>query len=403
VIRVAAAVTGRRGRYRASAHVRVLRRLDHPLVRRRVAGEVVAKTSALTRGRSDLVLVQRTAVPGEHVEVLLSALRRRGTPLVVDLDDNLFLKPRDDLQYGPHLDSLARLLEAASLVMVSTERLGAALSGRTSRIAVVPNALDERLWRPPPPRERPAGAPRLLFVGSKTHGHDLALLRPPLERLAREGVSARLVVVGGEPETGEQRWYTRLAPPPGVEQYPGFVPWLKKHAPQFDIGLAPLADDEFNAVKSDLKFLDYSALGLAGVYSDVPAFESCAHERTGLKTPNTVDGWLESLVRLCADEGLRTSLAEAAQAYVFSERCLVHSAEAYVDLLVDAARRGGGGRLRRLGRALLGRLPAGAARAVGEPGQDAPSRTQPVPRRSPRPFAQGSEPLGDRVAKRRAS
>jgi glycosyltransferase involved in cell wall biosynthesis len=228
----------------------------------------------------------------------------------------------------------------ASLVTVSTEALRAALAERNENVVVVENALDEQLWLPVP-HPKPGPGTRLLFFGTRTHSKDLALLRPAVEALRRDaGLDVTLFVISGESRGEGQDWYTRLKPPRKDREYPAFVHWLKEHASDFDVGVAPLVDDEFNRSKSDLKFLDYSALGLPGVYSDVRAFASCVDGITGLKTPNTVDGWCEALARLCTNVELRMSLAQAAQEYVVNQRFLGHSVGEYAELLVGAARGG---------------------------------------------------------------
>jgi glycosyltransferase involved in cell wall biosynthesis len=348
----------RPGVHLASTHIRLLRRFEHPIVRRFVAARVVDQGAPLLDARADLVLVQRTALAPELVEPVVKRLRRRGTPLVVELDDNLFLKGSEDEEYGRYLDGLARLLESARLVTVSTEPLRAALAERNENVVVVENALDEQLWLPAP-RPRPGPGTRLLFFGTRTHSKDLALLRPAIEALRRDaGLDVTLFVISGESKGEGQDWYTRLKPRRKDREYPGFVHWLKEHASDFDVGVAPLVDDEFNRSKSDIKFLDYSALGLPGVYSDVPVFASCVDGITGLKTPNTVDGWCEALARLCADVELRMSLARAAQEYVIHERCLAHSVGEYAELLVGSARgesAGKGWRLVRRARRLVAR------------------------------------------------
>jgi Glycosyl transferases group 1 len=335
-IRVAAAVPGKPGKRPASAHIRVLRRLEHPIVRRVVEADVVDKASSLLKTDADLVLVQRTALQPELVEPLITRLRNRRIPLVIEVDDNLFLKDRADPEYGPYLESLARLVDAASLVTVSTDALRTALSDRAKTVVVVPNALDEQLWLPPAERE-PGSGTRLLFVGTRTHAEDLALLRPVLERLRQErSLNVSLFVIGGEREGDGQEWYSRLVVPRDAREYPAFVRWMKGQVLRFDIGVAPLVENEFNQSKSDLKFLDYSGLGLAGVYSDVPAFSSCIDGITGLKTANTVDGWCEALARLCTHGRLRAQLGKSAQEYLHRERLLIDSAAEYAGLLVDA-------------------------------------------------------------------
>lgn len=84
----------------------------------------------------------------------------------------------------------------------------------------------------------------------------------------------------------------------------------------FDIGLAPLHDDEFHQSKSDLKFRDYAACRIAGIYSNVPIYAECVQDGiTGLLVENRSGAWLDALTRLMQDEGLRSSIQNEAQQY----------------------------------------------------------------------------------------
>jgi len=337
--RLSAFTPGRRGRYPGSTHVRVLRWLRHPAVRERIASRIVGASRRAGASPPDLLLVQRTALPVSHVKPFVEQATRLRVPLVVELDDDLFAKGVQDLDYGHHLDGLAVLLEASALTTVSTEVLRQAIVDRAPRVAVVPNMIDERLWlprlraapRPPPPADR---ATRLVYTGSVTHAEDLELLRPALEHVRlTAGLDVELSVIGGEPRSSNRSWYRRIEVPRGCGHYPRFVRWLRTQRRRWDIAVAPLAASAFNASKSDLKFLEYSALGLPGVYSDVPAFATCEDGVTGLKAANTVEAWSKALIRLCTEATLRSRVREEAYRYVVSQRCLVHAAGDYAELL----------------------------------------------------------------------
>ena len=95
----------------------------------------------------------------------------------------------------------------------------------------------------------------------------------------------------------------------------------------WDVGIAPLENTIFNRCKSDIKFLDYSALGFPGIYSRVPSYEGTVqHLETGYLVENTPSAWTEALDVLLANTDLRTQLALNAQEYVFSTRTLQHGA-----------------------------------------------------------------------------
>jgi glycosyltransferase involved in cell wall biosynthesis len=346
-----------------------LQRLGHPLVRQ----EIVAKPTdvqAFIDGaieEPDVALVLRTGVPPDLVDHFIGAVRRRHIPLVVDMDDNLFdVHGRvDSYDYGAHQASLERLVRAADVVTVSTESLREAMEERGTRVAVVPNMLDEFLWfggadttaptRPTfgvarrlrPDRAnravRPArGTCNLVYIGTRTHAEDLALLRPVIEELRQlSSLDTRLFVVGGE-ERGfrGRRWYQAVPMPTRDSHYtyPEFVPWLRSLSRDWTLAVAPLQDAPFNRHKSDLKHLEYAALGLPGIFSDVvPYRDSVRHEVTGLLTENTTDAWCAAILRLASDAGLRERIVAAARSYVLGERCLRHDAADYARLIGELA------------------------------------------------------------------
>jgi O-antigen biosynthesis protein len=361
-------VQGANGNCPPTAHIRMLRRQQHPFVRDELATDCVTVQSFLDGhvDDPDLVIVQRNAIAPEVIEPFLEKIAANAIPLVADVDDNLFaIKASDDhyIEYRSHLAPLERLISAADLVTVSTGHLRDAMAGRARRIAVVPNMLDEFLWFGSPPVSTPIGArPRwqnkpiqtmrsravgmrarlarrrcnVIYIGSRTHAEDLALLRPVFERLREwREIDIKLFVVGGEDERpAKDRWYKRVHIPPGFSHHPAFVSWLRSRSSSWHVAVAPLHDTAFNRCKSDLKFLEYSALGLPGVFSDVVPYRgSVRNGETGLLVPNDEEAWSTAILRLAQDVDLRTRIATAARAVVVNERCLWHEAADYLALI----------------------------------------------------------------------
>ena len=83
-----------------------------------------------------------------------------------------------------------------------------------------------------------------------------------------------------------------MVPPPECTPYPKFVNWLRDQGP-FDVGVAPLADTPFNRVKSDIKLLDYSAMGLRTLVSDLPTYRADPAFQFAIVT-----NWLEALSKV---------------------------------------------------------------------------------------------------------
>jgi hypothetical protein len=124
-----------------------------------------------------------------------------------------------------------------------------------------------------------------------------------------------------------------IQPRPAEVEYPLFLLWLTSRL-RWDIAVAPLADTPLNRCKSDIKFLDYSAAGAAGVFSALPAYQqSVVHGETGWLCENSPAAWEEALCRLATDEALRTTLARNAQRHLFAQRTLAQSAHRWIAAL----------------------------------------------------------------------
>ena len=105
---------------------------------------------------------------------------------------------------------------------------------------------------------------------------------------------------------------------------------------RWDIAVSPLQDTAFNQCKSDIKFLDYSALGAAGVFSNVRAYQSSVrHMETGWLAENAVDAWVTALDRLLVDDALRQQIATSANRYLFTSRILKHTAPRWLHSLEE--------------------------------------------------------------------
>ena len=91
------------------------------------------------------------------------------------------------------------LSRAADGVVVSTEPLRERMLRLNSRVAVVPNAVDERLFRlgEPRPARNDGGPVTIGFMGTFSHEGDLMMILAPLRALLRRHAGrVRLQLVG---------------------------------------------------------------------------------------------------------------------------------------------------------------------------------------------------------------
>jgi hypothetical protein len=229
-------------------------------------------------------VIQRDAVPAALVPRIAELCTEGVLDAVIDLDDNLLEVPGDKDprgRYAAYRPALDALLDSARAVSVSTTSLAEVYARHARRTIVVPNRLSRRLWGVPPERRAPEkGRTTVLYMGTKTHDADIALVLPAFQDLARRHPGLRLRVIGGfaRPSETPPEWLEFVELGGAVKAYPAFVPWLRGQAADVDFAVAPLADTPFNRWKSGLKFLDYAALGLSGLYSDLPEYRALVKE-----------------------------------------------------------------------------------------------------------------------------
>jgi hypothetical protein len=281
-----------------------------------------------------MVIVQRAACPQLPLaQALLQVCRQRSLPLLLDLDDALFALPPDHPErqrYAPALPAIEQLLRHADLRVFSTQPLADLCASHLLALddalpmgpsQVLANGLDADLWAGPVrfPGAEPEGPLRLLSMGSRTHDADLQLMLPALAALAaREPQLFRLTLIGGMDHPPAYPWLEVLEVPLQARRYPRFVRWLRR-LPRHHLGLAPLVANAFNAAKSDVKLLDYAALGLPCLCSPGPAYQ--AWLSAGLALSAEHDQWAEQIRWAATHRRRLRRLGQAAHGQLWQTRC----------------------------------------------------------------------------------
>jgi GT2 family glycosyltransferase/glycosyltransferase involved in cell wall biosynthesis len=307
------------------AYVRALLPFTHHSIRSNF-DVTIGRVDDLQLYNPDLVFTQRIAV--EHtneLQKLLDFARKRSAKLVFDLDDNLLEVPTDHpdtLTYQNRAKIVKELVSESSSVWVSTEYLKNCVKDFNSHVVVIPNALDDRIWLAnngkegllPCPGSWTDGPVKILYMGTKTHDKDFDLIRPVFRELFHKwGNTFQLDVLGVVNSSVQEEWYNLMcAPENSTQTYPAFVTWLRK-INCHHIGISPICDNHFSRSKSPIKFMDYSALGLASIVSDVEPYQFVIkNKKNGIIVKNSTEDWFDALDFMLSHEMERGMMRWAA-------------------------------------------------------------------------------------------
>ena len=170
---------------------------------------------------------------------------------------------------------------------------------------------------------------RIGDIGTPTHDADLDVVAEAMLILQKKyGSKIEIEVIGGFQKRTPT--FGKRVGLPKKNDYPNFVNWLQQRV-HWDIGIIPLVDDEFNQSKSYLKFLEYAALDMAIVVSDVKTYNEVAKDRVNsISVENLADKWVDALSNLIDNPELRNKLAEIAICELREKYC---NHDEYIDLL----------------------------------------------------------------------
>lgn len=323
--------------------IRLLRPLSHPSVSEQIE---LSYGTKIPEHLVDVVIIERLWVHQFNtIELLLQlkSLKSRGIKIIYETDDDLLnVNSRIGDREWPTLGqkNIIRLLARESDgIIVSTKNLKNTFSTLNSNIHVIENSLDETLFH----RKSETTLNQKIkfgYMGTFTHLEDLifvsAAIKSALTKF-QSNVEFEIVGIGDEHTIrkifGEAPVSIKRVPERDVP-YEKFCRWMSENL-QWDFGIAPLLKSVFSDSKSDIKFLDYSLIGIPGIYSNVPAYADTVQDNvTGILCDNSVEQWTVQIERMITSKGLRIQLADAAYEYTKEHRTLNSNAVLFLQAIL---------------------------------------------------------------------
>jgi glycosyltransferase involved in cell wall biosynthesis len=257
---------------------------------------------------TDVVVIQRPML--NYMPSVIDVLHRKKIKVVIDLDDDFHTAHGANTAFHlnhPRLNPtqnwhhLGKCITKADLLTVSTDQL-ARRYGSHGRCVVIRNSIDDD-WLDLP---RLGDGRTLGWAGSPVnHADDLTATRGGVAMALDDHRDWHFMCVGG----GEH--VKAVQKGLGLSELPEATDWrpLELHGLlicALDVGIVPLSDSVFNAAKSWLKGLEYAALGIPFVASDVPEYRRLKEEfGLGSLADSKAKNWRRRLAPMLELDDLR--------------------------------------------------------------------------------------------------
>jgi glycosyltransferase involved in cell wall biosynthesis len=244
--------------------------------------------------RADVLMIHRRCYP----PVIANRLFRQRRPVVVDVDDALYLpsptEPQTAAVRKRHRKNFDATAALADLVLCGNDELASEVPH--DRTTVLPTAVDCTRFRP---RASPGDGLTVGWVGHSSNLGYLEALADPLREIASRHPGFRLRVVADRSPRldGVPLEFRRWTLDQEVACFDGL-----------DIGLMPLLDTPWTRAKCAFKLLQYMALEIPAIASPVGMNRQVVrHEVNGLFASSDRE-WVVGLERLVTDVELRRRL-----------------------------------------------------------------------------------------------
>lgn len=294
----------------------------------------------------DVVVFGRT-YPQQYDPIKwMKEFKAHGKRVLYDMDDDFWQVSKDNpsvLTSNAMKDQYEGMIRVADGIITPSKVLAKKFKKYFKKpVYICPNGVSDLVYQ-----ERMRRHPQELvigYMGAASHWEDLKIIGEAISKLAEkhEFIFAIYGLVG-EPLEAAMYAYRKILQQnlqPEKKDYlkaaVEFGDMLKgvvvKHIPfmppelhptvlsncDFDIGLAPLVDNEFNRGKSCIKFYEYASVGTVTLSSDVLPY----NDEVNYTAKNTVKDWYNKLEKLIVDEKFRNKILNSQQKWVKENRSL---------------------------------------------------------------------------------
>ncbi|GEM_PF-5619491 len=274
---------------------------------------------------NDILIIQRNFVAEMPFANLEKMFGDKLPKIIYEFDDAFDRIPRHHPGHAYYKKMQADFKEyvrRADLVTVASRVQKEYYSHLNTNIVVIPNTVIDEIWRQDKkPAKRSKKRVSILFSGTNGHLKDFRLIESILERILTEYKNGVELLFWADIPTKLEKLpnFKRIAY--FMDNYYDYATVLKSI--DADFALVPLEYNDFNMAKTHIKWLEYSACAIPGIFSDIPAYEEFVQDyKTGIIVKNIKVEW-EKAIRFMIDHPKeRLKMARAAYKEVWSKHTL---------------------------------------------------------------------------------
>jgi GT2 family glycosyltransferase len=212
---------------------------------------------------------------------------------------------------------LRRNLALMDRLVVSTRPLADLCVDMIEDIRVMPNCLEWAVWGDAVPPRLPRKKPRVGWAGAQQHQGDLELIYSVVETLADE---VDWIFMGMCPEALKPFVHESHGFEIDFSAYPKALASL-----DLDLAIAPLDIHPFNEAKSNLRLLEYGAMGWPVICTDIYPYQNAPVTRL----PNEPDKWIKTIREQLAEPDALREAGLTLQAWVHDSFILENHAASW--------------------------------------------------------------------------
>jgi len=274
---------------------------------------------------ADVVVLQKLLLRKRFIDML----RRINPRLIFDFDDALWVSP-DIYSHDPKVQAwykirterLHYILSLAKKVITGSHYLANYARQFARNVEVIPSSVDLERYSLKPV----LNTKRIVlgWIGSPENLGDLEVIFPVLRKIAKEKIMIKIVSSRAPQITDIPIQFERWVVDRDIE-----------YLHSFDIGLMPLNDTERNRGRCGFKAVQYMAVGLPVIASNVGAAgEVVVHQETGF-IASSKEEWEKYLTLLISDKELRTRLGKAGRKRVETYFSIQANAPKWAEILQE--------------------------------------------------------------------